>query len=165
MAVEPFLSTRPQRAFIITVTIQAIVVLVMVGITFRLVDLQVSLSSTRYKTLPCYLALFALAELFELFMAFDALRMRNIIQLMGILIFHVALMVFAALQVHQTKTALVTQEGCDRSVSYVNCDGPGTLWRRIEPFLIVAPCVIAGSWLMLLFWIKQLYAEFGCVHI
>jgi len=42
-----------------------------------------------------------------------------------------------------------------------NCDGPGTLWRKIEPLLIVAPCVIAAAWLAMLFWIKQLYAEFG----
>ncbi|KAF8163287.1 hypothetical protein B0H34DRAFT_694846 [Crassisporium funariophilum] len=161
MAVEPLLATRAQRAFIITITLQAIVVLVMVGITFRMVDVHVQMRSARYKTLPCYLALFALAEIFELFMAFDALRLRNIIQLIGILIFHVALMVFAALQVHQTRAALVTAGDCLGSENFVNCGGPGTLWRQIEPFLIVAPCVIAASWFLMLFWIKQLYAEFG----
>lgn len=161
MAVEPFLSTRAQRAFICTTIIQAIVVLVMVGITFRLVEEQVPLTTSRYRTLPCYLALFALAELFELFMAFDALRMRNIIQLLGILIFHVALMVFAALQVHQTRTALVTSGDCSGDVDYIKCGGPNTLWKKILPFLIVAPCVIGASWLFMLFWIKQLYAEFG----
>jgi hypothetical protein len=40
---------------------------------------------TWLQTIPCYLALFALAEIFELIMAFDALRLRNIIQLIGIL--------------------------------------------------------------------------------
>lgn len=63
-------------------------------------------------------------------MAFDALRLRNIIQLVGILgefsvrlksslqgtqgslAFHLALMVFAALQVHQTRIALVMSEVC-----------------------------------------------------
>jgi len=161
MAVEPLLSTRAQRAFILTITLQAIVVLVMVGITFRKVDIQVELSRDGYKTLPCYLALFALAEIFEFVMAIDALRMRNIIQLVGLLGFHLALIVFAALQVEQTRSALVQDLGCDASTSYVRCGGSGTLWRSVQPFLIVAPCIIGGSWLLMIFLIWKLYYEFG----
>ncbi|KAK7446376.1 hypothetical protein VKT23_004228 [Stygiomarasmius scandens] len=165
MAVEPLLATRAQRAFIATITIQAIVVLVMVAITFRLVQDKVDFTSNSgYRTIPCYLALFALAEIFELLMAYDALRLRNVIQLVGILFFHLACMVFAAVQVHQTHSALVTgsDSDCDASSpNLITCDVPGSLWRKIEPFLIVAPCVIAGSWLFMLFWIRQLYAEFG----
>lgn len=62
-------------------------------------------------------------------MAFDALRLRNVIQLIGILCqyvaiefvgmrthvlptgFHGAMMVMAALQVHETRTALVQPPG------------------------------------------------------
>jgi hypothetical protein len=162
MAIEPLLATRAQRGFIFTVTIQAIVVLVMVGLTFNKVDEHVDLRAGGYTTLPCYLALFALAELFELFMAFDALRLRNIIQLIGILIFHLALVVAAALQIHQTKSALVTRgDDCGPETSYADCGGPGTLWAEIKPFLIVAPCVIALSWFVMLYFVKQLYAEFG----
>lgn len=161
MAVEPFLASKAQRAFIFTICTQAVIVLLMVGITFRFVDEQVEFNTPRYKTLPCYLALFALAEIFELLMAFDALRLRNIIQLIGILFFHLALMVFAALQIRQTRTALVMRANCDGSVDYVFCPGPGTLWRKVRPFVIVTPCVIAAAWLCMLFWIKQLYAEFG----
>ncbi|KAF4615227.1 hypothetical protein D9613_003035 [Agrocybe pediades] len=161
MAVEPLLATRAQRAFIGTITIQAIAVLVMVGITFRKVDEHVQLRLGRYTTLPCYLALFALAELFELFMAFDALRLRNIIQLLGIWLFQGALIVFAALQVHQTRTALVITPDCDSQTSYVNCGGSGTLWSQIQPFLIVAPVIIGTSWFVMLFTIRKLYGEFG----
>ncbi|TFK76461.1 hypothetical protein BDN72DRAFT_831029 [Pluteus cervinus] len=161
MAVEPLLATRAQRAFIITIAVQAVAVLAMIAITFRFVDLQVQMTSPRYKTLPCYLALFALGEIFEFSMAFDALRLRNIIQLAGILVFHLALLVFAILQIHETRTALVTMGDCPGSDNYVNCGGTGSLWAKIQPFLIVAPAVIAASWFMLLFWLKQLYAEFG----
>ena len=151
---------------------EAIVVLTMVGITFKSVrhgsttnlGLQLTLLSkrwnntfhsqlhdtgyfyrhfiytcilfTRYQTLPCYLALFALAEIFELAMAFDALRLRNIIQLIGILskhepsfalshvtdqclVFHGGLIVMGALQVHQTRTALVQIPNCDATVNYI----------------------------------------------
>lgn len=162
MAVEPLLATKAQRAFIGTVTIQAIVVLVMVGITFNKVDEHVDLHEGRYTTLPCYLALFALAELFELFMAFDALRLRNIIQLIGLLIFHLALVVSAALQVHQTKSALVMHgDDCGPETSFTECGGSGTLWAKIQPFLIVAPCVIGLSWFLMIFFVRKLYAEFG----
>ncbi|KAF9052619.1 hypothetical protein BJ165DRAFT_1441405 [Panaeolus papilionaceus] len=161
MAVEPFLATRAQRGFFATVVIQAIIVLALVGTVFALVDRRVALREARYNTLPCYLALFALGELFELFIGLDALHGRNVIQLLGMLIFHVALMIFAALQVHQTRTALVTQPDCDGTTNFITCGGPGTLWAQVEPLLIVAPCVIAASWFVMLFWVKQLYAEFG----
>jgi len=170
MAIEPFLSTRAQKAFIFTITIQALVVLAMVAITFHFFDdSSLSLTNSRYKTIPCYLALFALAEVFELLMAFDALRLRNVIQLVGILLFHLSLVVFAALQVHQTKTALVTQytdtggecSGTTDDYSYTHCGGPGTLWARVEPFLVITPCIIAASWFAILFWVRALYVEFG----
>jgi hypothetical protein len=75
-------------------------------------------------------------------MAFDALRLRNVIQLAGILsvsalcsaqlylvhstylpslVFHLALVVFASIQIHETKTALVQQPNCDGSDDYVVC--------------------------------------------
>jgi hypothetical protein len=72
-------------------------------------------------------------------MAFDALRLRNVIQLVGILcvsssfclicqlnpsvgsVFHAALIFFAAVQIHETKTALVRLPDCDGTVNYVVC--------------------------------------------
>jgi hypothetical protein len=91
-------------------------------------------------------------------------------------------MVCAALQVRQTKTALVLETGCSATDHYsylvscdaigdsmINvdayefqfCDGAGTLWSKVEPYLVVVPCVMAAAWFLMLFWIKQLYAEFG----
>ncbi|TFL07387.1 hypothetical protein BDV98DRAFT_557781, partial [Pterulicium gracile] len=155
-----FLASNSQKAFIGTITIQAIAVLVMVGITFQQVSNHVVFTD-RYKTLSCYLALFALAELFELGMAFDALRMRNIIQLIGILVFHLGLVVFSGLQILQTHTALVTFIDCDGDTSYVRCGGQGTLWRSIQPYLIAVPIITGTAWLIIMFWIKKLYQEFG----
>ncbi|KAK2466933.1 hypothetical protein APHAL10511_001191 [Amanita phalloides] len=160
MAVKPFLGSTAQRAFIGTIAVQAVIVLVMVAITFRLVEEKVEFVDT-YKTLPCYLALFALAEVFELLITIDALRLRNIIQLMGILAFHLGLMVTAAIQVRETRIALVLRSNCDATVDPITCDGKGTLWYRVLPFLIVSPCVIAVSFVLLCFWMRDLYAEFG----
>ncbi|EGN92454.1 hypothetical protein SERLA73DRAFT_191102 [Serpula lacrymans var. lacrymans S7.3] len=162
MAVEPLLGTRAQRAFVLTIAVQAIVVIVMVGLTFNRVRQEVVFTN-QYKTLPCYLSLFILAEIFELAMAFDALRLRNVIELLGIIFFHAALIVFSALQVHESRVALVTTNCPPGTAAWVCSGGPGSLWRKVEPFLIVAPCIIGASWLFLIFWIKQLYEEFGWV--
>jgi uncharacterized membrane protein YidH (DUF202 family) len=50
---------------------------------------------------------------------------------------------------------------CAADFSFVGCDGPGTLSNQVKPFLIVAPCIIGASWLVLVFFFKQLYEEFG----
>ncbi|RXW24139.1 hypothetical protein EST38_g1707 [Candolleomyces aberdarensis] len=166
MAIEPLLGTTAQRAYFGTVVLQAIVVLTMVGVTFGMVADGVELSeSLKYKTLPCYLALFALAEIFEVLMVFDALRLRNIIQLFGITAFHMALMVMAAVQIEQTRTALVwrTAARCAVDFNPIQCDGPGTLFHRVRPFLIVVPCIIGASLVVLGYYLKVLYGEFGWV--
>jgi len=71
------------------------------------------------------------------------------------------MMVFAAIQVHQTRSALVFGSNCDISRDLITCDGPGSLWRRVEPYTIVAPCVIGVSWLIMIFCTRALYGEFG----
>ena len=57
----------------------------MVAIAFGLVESNLDTSDTelygnKLKTLPCYFAMFGLAELFEFIMGLDALKLRNIIQ-------------------------------------------------------------------------------------
>lgn len=161
MPVEPFLGTRAQRAFIATISIQAIAVLAIISVVFHLVAEHVDLSASNYKTIPCYLALFVLAEVFELLMAFDALRLRNVIQLVGILFFHAALVLFAAIQIHETKSALVQRSDCDYTVDYVRCGGHGTLYRKVEHLLFAVPGIIAAAWVVLILFVRALYYEFG----
>ncbi|EKM55431.1 uncharacterized protein PHACADRAFT_256055 [Phanerochaete carnosa HHB-10118-sp] len=157
MALEALLSTRAQRFFMVTILLQGFVVLAMVATVFAFVEEDVDLTLPQYKTVPCYLALFILAEIFELLMAFDALRLRNVIQLMGILGFHLGLIVFAAIQIHETRAALVRPKPQNASQG----SGPGSLWEKVLPYLIVSPCILGASWLALVFWIRELYFEFG----
>lgn len=164
MAIEAFLSTTAQRAFLGIITIQAIVVLTLVGLVFAWVDKWVNFNETAYKTIPCYLALFAFGEIFEILMALDGLRARNIIQLAGIAIFHGCLIIFSAAQVHETRVALSASGECNfdgTQESYVQCAGAGTLFAKVRPLLIAAPCVIGAAWLSLLWWTKALFDEFG----
>ncbi|GJJ12437.1 hypothetical protein Clacol_006679 [Clathrus columnatus] len=172
MAVEPFLGTRPQRGFIGT---KAIAVLVLVAVVFGKVQAVIDTKMGNYKTLPCYFSLFALAEygytfpiskyetnvahrIFILVITLDALRYRNIIQLLGILVFEGAMVLFSALQIHETRQAIVRQPG---SSDFKTGDGPNTLWRSIEPPLITVSALIGVAWLSLIYWTRSLYFEFG----
>jgi len=87
--------------------------------------------------------------------------LRNVIQLAGILLFHAALIFFSAIQIHETKTALVRRPDCDGTVDYVLCGGTGTLYRKVEHLLIAVPCIITVAWVVLIFFARALYFEFG----
>ncbi|KAF7970006.1 hypothetical protein HWV62_25368 [Athelia sp. TMB] len=149
MAVEPLLGTRAQRFFI--------------GSNFAMLSCIVRTRRVRsLKPNHSTPLLTWSIRVFELIMAFDALRLRNIIQLVGIMIFHLSLIVMSALQIHQTRDALLDPKGCDDSTKpYVQCSGPGTLINKVQPFLIVVPIVLAAAWVLIAFWIRELYAEFG----
>ncbi|KAH7343638.1 hypothetical protein B0J17DRAFT_713803 [Rhizoctonia solani] len=175
-AIEPFLGTRAQLGFIGTIVAQSIIVLTMVAIAFGLVESNLDTSDTqlygnRLKTLPCYFAMFGLAELFELIMGLDALKLRNIIQLIGILIFHAMLIVSAGLQIYQTRTALVNPVGEDGQYAnpddicdgdgFKTCSGPHGLFALVQKFLIVVPVILGVSLLSMMYFVRELYHEFG----
>jgi len=158
----PFLGTRAQQGFLGTIVIQAIVELTMVGITFGLVEAHVSTTSNaKFRTLPCYFALFALAQLFHLVLTLDALKLRNIIQVIGLLIFQAALTIYGGIQIQETHSAIVQTPGADCRYYYVTCSGPGSLWSVLTPFQIVAPVVSGVALIILCYFAWQLYHEFG----
>ncbi|CCA66673.1 hypothetical protein PIIN_00354 [Serendipita indica DSM 11827] len=159
MAIEAFLGTRPQKAFLFTVILQAVLVLAVVGVIYGKVSDNIP--AKQVPTIPCYLALFALAEVFETIITVDALKLRNTIQLIGILLFHSAMIIMSALQIYQTKEALVTQPGADCATNYATCDGPDSLWAFVLRLLIVIPIILALA-LMVLIWVtRALFLEFG----
>lgn len=58
---------------------------------------------------------------------------------------------------------LLLKHGGAPLIPLKQCGGSGTLYKKVLPFLIVPPCVIGASWIVMIFWVKQLYAEFGLV--
>lgn len=85
MAIEPFLGTNPQRAFFGVAILQALIVLGLISAAFGLIQDALDTRLQTHKTVPAYFAIFGLAEIFEIALAFDALYLRNTIQLGGIL--------------------------------------------------------------------------------
>ncbi|KZS89932.1 hypothetical protein SISNIDRAFT_458249 [Sistotremastrum niveocremeum HHB9708] len=156
MAIEPFLSTSPQRGFTGIVVFQAIVVLAMIATVFGLIVENVDVGDQVSKTVPCYFAIFGLAELFELYLTLDALYFRNIIEMFGILAFHGGMLVYSAIQIHETKNAVLHSAQCGS-----HCESLPALWSKVEKLLIVVPAILGASLLGLCFVARALYDEFG----
>jgi hypothetical protein len=99
------------------------------------------------------LALYAFGFIYELVLVYDALRLKNTIQVIGICLCNVGLLIYGAVQVQQIKEAvgvLTVMDKIDKDV-----------WPKTEPFLIIIPIVVAmGSVLMgIVAW--KLYDEFA----
>jgi hypothetical protein len=97
--------------------------------------------------------LYAFGFIYELVLVYDALRLKNTIQVIGICLCNVGLLIYGAVQVQQIKEAvgvLTVMDKIDKDV-----------WPKTEPFLIIIPIVVAmGSVLMgLVAW--KLYDEFA----
>ena len=45
------------------------------------------------------------------------------------------------------------------------CGGPGTLYRKVEHLLLAVPIVIAVAWFIMIFFVRELYSEFGYANI
>ena len=85
---------------------------------------------------------------------YDALRLKNTIQVIGLCICNVGLLIYGAVQVPQIKEAvndvLITNNAIDAEV-----------WPEIEPFLIIIPCVVAMGTLLMVIVAWKLYDEFA----
>ena len=89
-------------------------------------------------------------------LCYDALRLKNTIQVIGICFFNLAMLVYAAIQMDQIKDAneaLVDYHGIKLREK--------NIWPNIRPFLITIPCVIALSTILMGVVCWKLYDEFA----
>ncbi|KAI9931647.1 hypothetical protein ASPWEDRAFT_736585 [Aspergillus wentii DTO 134E9] len=143
-------------SFAIITVVQTIITLALECYVFA--NFQINLNPaadniTASKTIPTFLALYSFGFIYELVLVYDALRMKNTIQIIGLCVCNVGLLVYGAVQVQQIKDAV--------SVLTDNNSITDNIWEESEPFLIVIPCIVAmGSFLMVIVaW--KLYDEFA----
>lgn len=86
-------------------------------------------------------------------LVYDALRMKNTIQVIGLCICNVGLLIYGAVQVHQIRNAV--------NVLAVNNAINQDVWRQTEPFLIIIPCIVALGTVLMTFVTWKLYDEFA----
>ena len=112
------------------------------------------------QTIPTFLTLYIFGFLYELLLVWDALRLKNTIQVIGLCIYNLGLLVYAAVQMDQideAQTFLRFRKGNDGGDTAIDLD----VWSGIKPFLIAIPCVIAIGTIAMSFVARKLYDEFA----
>lgn len=107
------------------------------------------------KTIPTYLTLFIFAFVYQLVLVYDSLRLKNTIQVIGLCIYNLGLLIYAAVQYDQIKEAIFALS----AKSYIIPDSP--VWATVSPFLIAVPCIIALGTVVLSGIAWKLYEEFA----
>ena len=105
------------------------------------------------RTIPTFLTLYIFGFLYQLILVYDALRLKNTIQIIGLCIYNLGLLIYAAVQKDQIKQAvldLAATNSIDRDI-----------WSQSQPFLIAIPCVIALGTVLLSIVAWKLYDEFA----
>ena len=120
-------------------------------------DLTDKLKS-QYRTIPTFLALFIFGFLYVLILAWDALRLKNTIQIIGLCVANLALFIYTILQIDQIDKSIFTllEAGAIKSD-----DDDQDVWALCKPFLIATPCIIGVVTLAMGAIAYQLYREFA----
>ncbi|KAK9777518.1 hypothetical protein SCAR479_05911 [Seiridium cardinale] len=153
------------RAFFLVGVVQLILCIAFESYTFAkfnssLKDMTQAPYSTdekvqsQLKTIPTFLALFIFGFLYELVLVWDALRVKNTIQVIGVCIANLALMVYTSIQVDQIDeavTILITQNAVEDL----------TVWNDVKGILIAIPCIIGVGTICFSFVAWKLYQEFA----
>ncbi|MCJ1484254.1 hypothetical protein MMC06_004422 [Schaereria dolodes] len=143
-------------AFVAVAFIQAAVVLGFEAYVFAVFqgELRPDGDHQQYeRTIPTFLTLYIFGFIYQLFLVYDALRLKNTIQIIGLCMYNMLLLIYAAVQMDQIRSAVL----------FLNLFGDISLdvWAKTRPFLVAIPCVLAlGTTLMsIVAW--KLYDEFA----
>lgn len=160
--------SRNSTFYIAVTTIEAAIVITLVILIFVRIVTEVDNFSQDLKTISVYLAVFVFGCVFQVIIAWDAIRLKNTLQLIGVLIFNVALTVTAALEIHQVEGALDAQDAkeggfpCPNDPSQL-CRTRAALFPRVETYLIVVTAVCGAAEFALIYLTAKLWREFGWV--
>jgi hypothetical protein len=113
---------------------------------------------SQYRTIPTFLTLFIFGFLYILFLTWDALRLKNTIQIIGLCVANLAIFVYAILQIDQIDNSIrrLLEKGAikpdeqDRNV-----------WALCRPFLVAVPAVVGVVTVIMGGLAYQLYREFA----
>ena len=91
--------------------------------------------------------MFIFGYVYELVLAYDALRLKNTIQIIGLCLYNLGLLIYAAVQMAEIHDAVTFLQG--------------TTWSALKPFLIAIPCVIAVGSIAMSVVARKIYDEFA----
>ncbi|KAI9848760.1 MAG: hypothetical protein M1837_006847 [Sclerophora amabilis] len=151
-------------SFLVIVVVQAAIALAFEAFVFA--KFQTSLidddgesrAQPESRAIPTYLTLFIFGFLYQILLVYDALRLKNTIQVIGLCFFNLAMLIYAAVQMDQIKEAVTTlMHGPGGSFIEPDSD----VWAASQPFLVAVPCVIALGTVMMSVVAWKLYDEFA----
>lgn len=110
-------------------------------------------TSNATKTIPTFLSLYIFGFIYELILVYDALRLKNTIQIIGICICNIGLLIYGAVQIEQIQDAvgrLNEEDALDNN-----------LWGETEAILIAIPCILGLTSILMIVVAWKLYDEFA----
>ena len=84
---------------------------------------------------------------------YDALRLKNTIQIIGLCLYNLGLLIYGSVQKDQIQEAVINLA----TRNEIN----NAIWAQTKPFLIAIPCVLAAGTVALSFVAWKLYDEFA----
>ena len=102
-------------------------------------------------TIPTFLTLYIFGFIYELVLAYDALRLKNTIQIIGLCLYNLGLLIYAAVQMAEINDA----------VQHIGVYMDATTWTAVKPFLIAIPCIIAVGSVAMSVVARKIYDEFA----
>lgn len=117
-------------------------------------DLQNGASTDVHsRTIPTFLTLYIFGFIYQLLLVWDALRLKNTIQVIGLVIYNVGLMVYGAVQIDTIKESVLALNVKDQIDLQI--------WTDTKPFLIAVPIFLAVGTVLLAGCAWKLYDEFA----
>lgn len=161
-----FVPSRSSAVFLAIAVLEAAAVIGLVVSVFVIVEVRTEVLTQDAKTVPVFLALFVFGMLFFIVIVMDAFRLHNTIQIVGCVVYNVALLVTAALEVTQVRSALQSQDRIGRGVPCPfdekrRCGAVATLYPAIRPQLIATPAIIGAAQIPLTWLTFKLWQDFG----
>ena len=121
--------------------------------TFQLDLKPGAVDDVHSRTIPTFLTLYIFGFLYQLLLVWDALRLKNTIQVIGLVVYNIGLLIYGAVQMDQIKESVLVlnrQNEIDLAI-----------WDDTKPFLIAVPIIIAVGTVMLAVCAWKLYDEFA----
>ncbi|KAF2198040.1 hypothetical protein GQ43DRAFT_179469 [Delitschia confertaspora ATCC 74209] len=143
-------------AFMLVAFIQAVVGVTLEAYVFAKFQTSLRDKSEEHAettTIPTYLAVFMFGFIYQLVLVYDALRLKNTIQVIGLVLYNVGILIYAAIQMDQISDAVdVLGKG-----HYI----ADHFWPSIKPELIALPCLMGFGTVLFAFLAWKLYDEFA----
>ncbi|KAK0505938.1 hypothetical protein EDD18DRAFT_1121284 [Armillaria luteobubalina] len=138
------------RLYVLTVLIETAIDLAIEGELLVRVTNRESQDSQNTKKMSVYLSIFAIAHVFQFYMAAEAVVTRNTLQFIALTLFNALLLLYAIIQIGEIKEVVQSTDGTG-----------GISDIPINVLTIIIPCVIAGAELAFIGLGWKIYHEFG----